>query len=968
MAGMNSEVIGNLDFPPGGTNYMFPAIACGQAAFDWWPSYTWCAPSSGGAEVVLEQSLNVGDKFEVNSGQTGAQSFKYGPAPGGPNFQISKLRLYLSKSASAPTADLVISLGTTLNGGTIANSTANITPATVTDSSGGATFMAYDITYPTPIGPLAAGTTYFINISSASANGYFVQMSDISDSNTGTVDDLYSRGAACTNSTDTGKDVRFILCGTDLPTAPLSPTGLTVTSPGANQVKLSWVDSRLAAGYNVKRSTTGGGPYDTIATNILSNQYTDTGLANGATYYYVVSAVNPAGESVNSAQVSFAPQAKLTGSVIGSPGSWNNSGNTIDKVFDGNLGTFYDAVNGSGDWAGLDLGAASVVTQIKYCPRTGFAGRTVGGLFQGANVPDFSTGVVTLYTIPSTPSEGVLTVRAISNPTAFRYLRYIGPANGFCNVAEVEFWSANTGTPPPAVPTALSVTPSNWTAVLSWNASSGATSYRVKRSTTSGGPYTTITNVSSTGFTDTGLPTYTLYTRTYYYVVSALNANGAGANSAQGEVTMAPTPPTRLTATADQWHVVLWWDFPGGADSYNVKRSATSGGPYITITNVVNNNFTDPELMNGTNYYYVVSAANSGGESANSAEATLNPPSPWMSHEIGSGGGSVYFSNGVFTVNGSGADIWGNADSCRFAYVPVTGNCTITARVVSLRNIDAWSKAGVMIRETLNANSANAFVAVTPSNGVTFQYRSTTGGGSANNNTIGFSAPYWVRLARSGNTFTGYRSPNGVSWTQQGSATTISMASTVYVGLAVTAHNSSGLCTAVFDNVTAPGWPNWTVPPVPGSLSGFAENGQAALTWASSSNATSYNVKRSTTNGGPYSIIASVITTNYTDVGLTNGTTYYYTVSALNPAGESGNSAQMALSPRPSMSLTLTGTNVTLLWPLASEGFRLQWRTNLVLGDWADVTSPAPQIVGDQWQVVLPTSIDSASIFYRLVK
>jgi hypothetical protein len=274
-----------------------------------------------------------------------------------------------------------------------------------------------------------------------------------------------------------------------------------------------------------------------------------------------------------------------------------------------------------------------------------------------------------------------------------------------------------------------------------------------------------------------------------------------------------------------------------------------------------------------------------------------------------------------------------------------------------------------MIRASLDANAANAFIAVSPSNGVSFQYRSSTGGGSANNNTTGFSAPYWVRLVRSGNTFTGYRSPDGVSWTQQGSATTISMASTVYVGLAVTAHNNSSLCTAVFDNVTLPGWPNWTLPPVPVGLSGsVAENGHAALTWASSSTATSYNVKRSTTNGGPYSIVASATATNYTDAGLTNGTTYYYVVSALNPAGESGNSAQVALAPRPSLSLMLTGTDLTLSWPLASEGFRLQWRTNLVLGDWTDVTSAAPEIVGDQWQVVLPSSINSASIFYRLVK
>jgi hypothetical protein len=329
--------------------------------------------------------------------------------------------------------------------------------------------------------------------------------------------------------------------------------------------------------------------------------------------------------------------------------------------------------------------------------------------------------------------------------------------------------------------------------------------------------------------------------------------------------------------------------------------------------------------------------------------------------------GSASTGTSLFTVTGAGGDIWGNSDAFNYAFLPVTNNCTIVARVTSMQGVNAWSKAGVMIRESLNANSANAFVAVTPSNGVTFQYRASTGGNSANNNTTGLTAPYWVKLVRSGNAFTGYRSLDGTNWTQQGSTVTINMASTVYVGLAVTSHDASTACTAAFDNVSAPGWTNWTLPPVPAGLSGVAENGQAALTWASSSSATSYNVKRSTTNGGPYSIVANVTTTNYTDTGLVNGTTYYYVVSALNPAGESANSVQLALSPRPPVSLTLTETNLTLSWPLASAGFTVQSRTNLVLGDWENVTSPAPQIVGDQWQMVLPPATND-SIFYRLAK
>jgi len=207
-----------------------------------------------------------------------------------------------------------------------------------------------------------------------------------------------------------------------------------------------------------------------------------------------------------------------------------------------------------------------------------------------------------------------------------------------------------------------------------------------------------------------------------------------------------------------------------------------------------------------------------------------------------------------------------------------------------------------------------------------------------------------------------------VNWTQQGTSTTISMAATVYAGLAVTSHDATTACTATFDNVTVPGWPPLALPPTPTGLSGVADNGQATLIWSGSTNATSYNVKRSTINGSAYSTIANVAATNRTDLGLTNGTTYYYVVSAVNPTGESTNSVQLALTPRPPVSLTLTESNLTLSWPLASDGFRLQSRTNLALGDWQDVTSPVPQVVGDQWQVNLPTATDEASVYYRIVK
>lgn len=345
------------------------------------------------------------------------------------------------------------------------------------------------------------------------------------------------------------------------------------------------------------------------------------------------------------------------------------------------------------------------------------------------------------------------------------------------------------------------------------------------------------------------------------------------------------------------------------------------------------------------------------------------PSGTWQHQDIGSVGkaGNASYGTSLFTVIGSGADIWGNSDAFNFAWLPVSTNCTLIARVASLENVNAWSKAGLMIRESLNANSANAFIAVTASNGVTFQYRSTTGGTCANNTTAGLTAPYWIKLVRNGNSFAGYRSTDGTNWTQQGSAATINMASTAYVGLAVTSHDASTDCTATFDNVSVPGWINATPPPAPTGLSGIADNGQATLRWRGSTNATSYNVKRSTTNGGPYGFVASVTATNFTDSGLTNGITYFYVVSALNPVGEGKDSIQTSVVSRPPMSFVLTGTNLTFSWPLASASFTLQFCTNLTSGVWENVTAPPPQAVGQQWQMALPVS-NSASIFYRLVK
>ncbi len=107
-----------------------------------------------------------------------------------------------------------------------------------------------------------------------------------------------------------------------------------------------------------------------------------------------------------------------------------------------------------------------------------------------------------------------------------------------------------------------------------------------------------------------------------------------------------------------------------------------------------------------------------------------------------------------------------------------------------------------MIRETTAANSRFVHVFVTPGHAVNMQYRSSTGGSAVQLAQVaGPVAPYWVRLVRSGSTFTGSTSPDGVTWTQVGQVS-VTMASSALEGLAVTAHDNTQVNTSTFDNVT----------------------------------------------------------------------------------------------------------------------------------------------------------------------
>jgi hypothetical protein len=170
-------------------------------------------------------------------------------------------------------------------------------------------------------------------------------------------------------------------------------------------------------------------------------------------------------------------------------------------------------------------------------------------------------------------------------------------------------------------------------------------------------------------------------------------------------------------------------------------------------------------------------------------------------------------------MTAAGTDIWDVADEFHFAYKTLNGAGSITAKVESVENTNVWAKAGVMIRETLDPGSKFAAVYITPTNadgtptqGCRFQGRADTDGAATSDTSVAtaeqmtIKAPYWVRIERdtSGN-LRGYYSADGANWQPMVWRPSVSMGSTVYVGLALTSHDPALTCTAVFSDVQTTG-------------------------------------------------------------------------------------------------------------------------------------------------------------------
>jgi hypothetical protein len=174
---------------------------------------------------------------------------------------------------------------------------------------------------------------------------------------------------------------------------------------------------------------------------------------------------------------------------------------------------------------------------------------------------------------------------------------------------------------------------------------------------------------------------------------------------------------------------------------------------------------------------------------------------------------AVTETGGKMTLTGGGSDIWNNSDQFTFAFKSLGGDGTIVAKVTNMgTGTNTWAKGGVMIRDSLNGGSVHAYMVMsansdgTAGNGASFAYRATENGtsGPSVNSTAVVAPPYWVKLERVGDTFTGYTSADGSTWTMIGSQDVV-MTAPVYIGICVTSHNAAEQRTVQFEGIKTTG-------------------------------------------------------------------------------------------------------------------------------------------------------------------
>jgi uncharacterized membrane protein len=391
------------------------------------------------------------------------------------------------------------------------------------------------------------------------------------------------------------------------------------------------------------------------------------------------------------------------------------------------------------------------------------------------------------FSISASPSSQTVTVGSSAV-----YMAAVTPQNGFSSAVNLSVSGLPAGTTAALSPVTL--TGSGTSAItVATVASTPAGNYTLTISGAGGGVINTapVTLV----VTAPAPPDFTLSATPSTHTVSAgfgtsFALNTTALNGATGNVALTITGlPAGATAWFNPSAVAL-----GSASVLNVNTSSTTAGGTYNL------------IVTGTS-----------GTLTHSVTLTLTVSTPVDGTNLDIGtpalAGSGNLNGGTWTITGAGADVWGTGDQFHFDYWTLPGDGTITARVVSVTNTSFYAKAGVMMRQSLDANSAYAFAAALPSLSV-YQYRTAAGASASSSGYYPATYPVWVRLVRANGNLTAYNSADGVTWHPMGNTVSVALSGTVCAGLAVTSHNTTALNTAVFDNVSFTG---------PDSTSGVAD-------------------------------------------------------------------------------------------------------------------------------------------------
>jgi fibronectin type 3 domain-containing protein len=718
-----------------------------------------------------------------------------------------------------------------------------------------------------------------------------------------------------------------VVSGTALAPPP-SPAELAA-SPGNGQIVLAWQLAPRATSYVVRRAASPGGPWASVG-RPSAPPFTDTGLVNGSTYHYMVSAANAGGESAPGAPVACAPTAPpalVTGLAAAAGNgrvtlSWTPASRAAGYVLrralrpEGPFGPLAHAAgstcvdgsvsNGSSYYytvAAVNAGgegppsAAVEASPIAAPPApTGLSaaagrGRVSLAWSPAARATRYSVRRATAPGGPfeevAAPVEPSFADTGLENGVTYHYAVAAsnaggeGPPSAPVQAAPVE--------PPPA-PAGLVATPGNAQIQLSWSPVPGVTSYHVRRSNSPGGPYVTIAGPAVPACLDSGLRNAT----SYFYVVAALNAGGEGPASA--EVSAAPVcppaPPASVTALAGNGRVALSWPACEGALRYRVKRGLSPAGPFALHTETQETSCADEGVANGTAYAYVVSALNAGGEGRDSAPVLalpLAPPAPPSQVFAQPGNGRValswspsaraarYSVRRAATPAGPFVPV-GEAASPAHADEGLENGISFHYVVVALNSGGESPPSAPVQASPLAPPASPAGLAAAPGNAQV----------SLSWTPVPEAAAYHVRraAAREG-PFEALATTPESAWLD---ATVSNGGTYLYTVAATNAGGESPASDPVEALPVAP-------PAAPAGLRAAGGNGRVELRWEAVPGAARYEVRRSTTPGGPAAAVATTAATEHVDESVSNGTAYHYAVSALNAGGPGPESERVEASP-----------------------------------------------------------------------